>query len=126
MKHHQSTNIVIEVSPILRKFLLQKEYVFVGWKKSEIVDHLKVIRCFKCCGFGHFSKNCEHRDAVCSKCANNHKFKDCDSDKSQCMNCITQNRLFKKNLPTNHMSNDSACPTFQAYLLKIKSKINYG
>ncbi|CAH1999855.1 unnamed protein product [Acanthoscelides obtectus] len=33
-KHYESTNIVIEVSSDLRNILLEKSFLFIGWKKS--------------------------------------------------------------------------------------------
>lgn len=123
---NQYTNIVIEVSPILRKVLLQKGSVFVGWKKSVISDYIRVVRCYKCCGFGHYSKDCKELNSSCSKCSGTHCFKDCKSESNQCVNCTKQNKFYKKNFPIDHASGDPACPSLLAYTFNIKSKINYA
>ncbi|CAH2018665.1 unnamed protein product [Acanthoscelides obtectus] len=51
-------HLVLEVSPAIRKLLLAKGFVYVGWKRCSVVDHLNIMHCRKCCSFGHLEKNC--------------------------------------------------------------------
>nr|CAH7732382.1 unnamed protein product [Callosobruchus chinensis] len=78
LKHFQSTNIVIEVSPDLRNMFLKKGFIFIGWKKSPVSDHFRIVKCYRCCSYGHSDKNCQS-DLVCPKCTRNHKLTDCNS-----------------------------------------------
>lgn len=60
LKHFTKVNVVIKVSPTLRKLLIGKGFLFVGWKKSAVLDPLHVLRCYKCCSFGHIEKECQN------------------------------------------------------------------
>lgn len=124
LKYRNSTNIVIEVTPALRKVLLQEGSLFIGWKKSSVQDHLRVLKCFKCCSYGHTEKVCKS-DLICPKCTRNHKLKECDSEVPQCINCLNYNKSNKKKLPTDHSSYFNGCPLYQSYIENLKSRINY-
>ncbi|VEN36156.1 unnamed protein product, partial [Callosobruchus maculatus] len=108
LKHFESTNVVIEVSPELRTKFLQKGFVFIRWKMSPVSDHIRIIKCSKCCSFGHTDKNCKS-DLICPKCTRNHKLNDCKSDVLQCINCCNYNKAYKKSLPVDHASTDFNC-----------------
>nr|CAI5831255.1 unnamed protein product [Callosobruchus analis] len=118
LKHFQSTNIVIEVSPELRNLFLQKGYVFIGWNKSPVSDHIRIVKCYRCCGYGHTNKNCQS-DLVCPKCTRNHKLTYCNADVLQCINCVNYNKTYKKSLPIDHASNDSVCFVYRNYLQNL-------
>nr|CAH7755079.1 unnamed protein product [Callosobruchus chinensis] len=78
---HSTLNILFQslrISPDLRKIILKKRYLYVGWKKCEVSDHINILRCSKCCGYGHTAKNC-NLELVCGKCAHHHKLADCQS-----------------------------------------------
>nr|CAI5827881.1 unnamed protein product [Callosobruchus analis] len=89
LKHFESTNLVIEVSPDLRKLILNKGYLYVAWKRCEVSDHIHILRCSKCCAYGYTVKNCS-LDVVCGKCAQHHKFAFCKSTSEECVNCINR------------------------------------
>ncbi|CAH1981455.1 unnamed protein product [Acanthoscelides obtectus] len=125
LKHYESTNIVIEVSPDLRNILLEKSFLFIGWKKSPVSDHIRVLKCFKCCGYGHTDISCKS-NVVCPKCSQNHKAKDCKSSVFQCINCLNVNKTSKKGLPTDHASYSSCCAVFKSHFDNLRSRINYG
>nr|CAI5834569.1 unnamed protein product [Callosobruchus analis] len=124
LKRFNMIDLVIEVTPALRNIFLQKEYVFVGLKKSQIKDHIRVIKCFKCCGFGHLEINCK-ADLHCPKCAGSHKLKDCKSDSVQCSNCLHHNKSYKKNLTVDHRATYAWCPMYKNYINKQQQNINY-
>nr|CAH7767802.1 unnamed protein product [Callosobruchus chinensis] len=124
LKHFQSTNIVIEVSPDLRNMFLKKGFIFIGWKKSPVSDHFRIVKCYRCCSYGHSDKNCQS-DLVCPKCTRNHKLTDCNSDVLQCINCANYNKSYKKSLPIDHASNDDICFVYRNYLQNLKDRVNY-
>nr|CAH7738523.1 unnamed protein product [Callosobruchus chinensis] len=83
-------DVVIEVAPYLHKWITQRGFLYVGWKKCYITDHIRVKRCFKCCGLGHLDKDCRAQ-VCCPKCSGDHKLKECKSDCIKCANCINYN-----------------------------------
>jgi len=48
------------------------------WKSYKFKEYLSIIRCFKCHGYGHISKNCESTDQLCVICGSKDQgFKGC-------------------------------------------------
>nr|CAI5867510.1 unnamed protein product [Callosobruchus analis] len=79
LKRSNTTDIVLEVSPQLRKHFLRRRFLFIGWKASNVSDYVHIKNCYKCCGYGHFSKDCKS-ELHCPKCAGLHKLKDCKAE----------------------------------------------
>lgn len=125
LKHHNNIDLVIEVTPELRKLFLQKGYLFIGWKKSYVKDHLRIVKCFKCCGYGHVEKDCTS-ELLCPKCSASHNRKDCKTSIFKCPNCINHNKNFRKNLSVDHEATSVNCPIYKSYVERLKQKINYG
>lgn len=125
LKYFQDINLVIEVSPDVRTIILQKGYLFIGWKKSSVSDHIRIIRCSKCCGYGHTGTECKS-EVTCFKCGGKHKAASCTSSILRCINCSNNNQHWKRKVQTDHASNDKQCPTFKNYINNLNSKINYG
>ncbi|VEN42150.1 unnamed protein product [Callosobruchus maculatus] len=121
----QDTDVVIEVAPYLYNLLMQRGFLYVGWKKCYITDYVRVKRCFKCCGLGHLDKDCTAQ-VCCPKCCGDHKLKECKSDCIKCSNCTNYNKSFKQNVPTDHKATSFDCPLYKNYLDKLKQNINYG
>ncbi|KMQ90176.1 reverse transcriptase [Lasius niger] len=63
---------VIEVSPDIRIRLLNQGRVYLGWSSCRVADHLRVLQCFKCLGFGHTANNCQAGSDTCGHCDNVH------------------------------------------------------
>lgn len=124
LKHYTNFNIVIEVPPLLRKLLLSRGYVFIGWKKCQISDHLRTVRCYKCCSFGHVEKDCKSK-LICPICSGEHTLKNCQSEIKKCINCVNYNIRFKRTHDVNHSAKDSCCPVYQNYVSNLKLNINY-
>nr|CAH7769349.1 unnamed protein product [Callosobruchus chinensis] len=127
LKQLNGVDVIIEVTPAARKTMLQVGHVFIGWKRSPVSDHLRIVKCSKCCSYGHLVKDCKSTDSVCHKCAGNHLLKDCKSEISKCINCLNYNKTSKNNIPFDHASNYlSGCPVYQNYVHNLKSRIDYG
>ncbi|CAH1970205.1 unnamed protein product [Acanthoscelides obtectus] len=77
-KIERTRQIVLEVSPDLRKKLLARGYVWLGWRKCPIVDHLRITQCFRCCKFGHIAKLCKSSTSACIKCSRDHMANQCE------------------------------------------------
>lgn len=125
LKYFNNCNIVLEVDPSLRKLILSKGYLFIGWQKCMVDDHIRILRCFKCSGYGHLENKCLSKTPFCPNCSGEHILKNCDSEMKKCANCTTHNNRFKRNLDVNHSAKDSCCQIFQNYFENLKGKIRY-
>lgn len=125
-----SQNIVIEVSAAVRNVINSMGYLFVGWQKCTVADHLLVTRCYNCMRYGHLKKDCKKSTPTCPSCGDEHEEKDCrHSEEKKCVNCHDFNFRNKntENVPVNHTANDyKLCSYYQYQLTLLKNKINYG
>lgn len=127
---HKSTNekmkkttIVAEVNNETREKLLELGKVKIGWKICKIQEYIGILRCYKCCGYYHFAKDCNKKE-TCGKCAGQHATKECKSQEKKCVNCEDKIKNFKiKNLKADHSAYDNNCPYFKREIEKQKSKI---
>ena len=76
-EHHQTSSIVIETSPNVRKIIMSENKIKLGMCVYEIADQLRLIQCGKCMKFGHGTKLCRSSVDVCEVCGNNHCTKNC-------------------------------------------------
>lgn len=124
LKKFNKSDLVLEVSPAVRKTLITNGYVWIGWKKCAVTDHIHVIQCLKCFSFGHYAKNCKF-EATCSKCSGNHDRENCNVDTFVCTNCKMHNAKYKTSYSVDHMANDKECMVYKNKVFNLKSKINY-
>jgi len=87
-------NVIVEVNSELQKILLHMEKVSLGWKQCKVIEHVNLIRCFKCCGFNHYARECK-REITCGRCGDVHSSKECQSTNLKCMNCALNNKKIK-------------------------------
>lgn len=118
-------DVVVEVNHSLRKIIMDKSGVYVGWRRCRVVDHLRITRCFKCSHYGHFQRECRS-GITCPVCAESHEQKDCTSSVKKCVNCVAHNVRFKTNFPEDHSVRDSCCSVYKQKLHVLISKINYN
>nr|CAI5835982.1 unnamed protein product [Callosobruchus analis] len=118
-------NIILEVLPEVHSCLIKSRYLFLGWKRCEVSDHLNIVQCFKCALFGHTSVNCK-KDPVCLKCSEVHSTKNCTANHFKCYNCLSHNIKYKESLCEQHRADDKGCPVYQNYVSAYKSRIDYG
>ena len=119
---------VIEVSPEMRRLLVNKRLIKIGWRAIRFADYIPIIRCHKCNGFGHFQKDCRS-EMSCGHCAQQHNTRDCKTAKQQhkCTNCMRNNDSHKKSRPLNinHSSFSDNCDVYKKIVNVIKSKFDY-
>ena len=123
-------NIVVEVTPDLRKLILSHNRLRIKWFVIEARDHILVTRCFKCCGLGHRANTCPH-NLTCSHCAKEHKFKDCkvktDTTKIICTNCSAESKRTKnKHIDTKHSALSNDCPQLIRYKTAEFDRTDFG
>lgn len=106
-----------------REQMMEEGRIKIGWKICKVQDYLGILRCYKCCGYYHFAKDCK-KEETCGNCAGKHSTKKCGSDIQKYINCEEKIRIFKiKNLNSNHSAFDTDCPCYSKELNKQKSKI---
>ena len=121
---------VLEVTPTIYQAVMNEAKLYIGYTRCTVRDHLHVIRCFNCLGFGHTSANCNSRKR-CSYCAEEHDSTACPRNKMECANCQQFNAKManRKNFKINdvrHPATSNECPAYIHIVQLIKSKINYG
>lgn len=124
--NEDSTCTVLDISPTknnsdIKQALLQIDkftytratdagHVIVGYDSCAVYDAINVLRCFRCNGFNHSSRNCK-KEISCPKCAGKHAIKDCKSDTFGCVNCIKLNEGGDSKVTFNHAAWDVNCCT---------------
>lgn len=117
-----SCNWVVEVSPEVRKFLLEKGRVYIGWNSCRARDYIIATKCYKCQGLGHVAKHCNRETVTCGHCAEDgHAKKDCTKKQAGpvCAVCVRAKK------PSNH-AGDAGCPLYSIAIEKAKQMTDYG
>ncbi|CAH0385229.1 unnamed protein product [Bemisia tabaci] len=107
VRNAREKTVLPRVSSRVRGDMIERENVYIGWRRSVVKDYVEVYMCYKCCGYGHSGKECK-REAVCHKCGEKrHLRKDCKSEVTRCPNCIRGKQ------PAEHAVNSKGCPIFE-------------
>lgn len=117
-------NIILEIDTDIYEKIITKGKLNIGWRKCNVFDYYNIIRCFKCNGFGHFSRECKNEES-CGKCAGPHKTKDCDSEEMKCINCLKSTEKLNIPLNYNHTAFDRECICYKRVMERVKSKIKH-
>lgn len=120
-KDMETTNWVLEVTPLLRNIMRSAEKVYIGTYRCRIVDFTRISRCFKCQGLGHISTTCGADKDTCGFCAEQgHRTKDCGrKELRKCAICKRMNKDF------NHASDDK-CPYYMFLIERQRNRTDYG
>jgi len=103
--------------------MLEEEKIKIGWKICKVQNYIGILRCFKCCGYYHFAKDCT-KEEICGICAEKHATKGCKREIKKCVNCEEKIKVFKiKNLNLNHSPFDTDCLCYKKKMEKQKSRI---
>lgn len=119
----KASSIVVEVSPEIRKRLMEQGRVYIGWASCYVSDHLRVTQCFRCLRFGHIAKDCSADKDTCGHCRGEHETRSCRNRKSvpTCHNCSVA-----KLSTVDHSALDAGrCPIIQRRLREREHRINY-
>ena len=119
------TNWVAEVSPGLRRKIMQNRRLYLEWTSCRALDFVLVTRCFKCQGFGHIGRNCKNKE-ICSLCATEgHNNKTCPdkADKNKARKCANCARAKKA---SNHNVMDRKCPCYVRALERLTNNTDYN
>lgn len=122
---YQKYNAILEVDVGTFNNLMKVEKVNVGFDRCPVVDALHVMRCFKCGEFGHKSTDCKNQEA-CSKCSEQHKTAECNTDLTKCVNCLKMNKERKMNLNVDHAAFSTKCSVYQKLIERKKGYMQYA
>lgn len=118
---------IVEVTPLLRKFLLELGSLNLKWERGVVSDYVSITQCFTCNGIGHISQHCTQKTAhpeksACSGCGSwDHLFRDCKAAQPECSNCKRHGKT-----DTSHNARDHKCPLIVIHMKNQKSKTDYG
>jgi hypothetical protein len=94
------------------------------WNRCKVVDAVEARRCYHCCEYSHFGKECKNK-RCCPICSLEHKLNECNSDIEKCGNCDKINKKLKLKLDVNHAVWDKSCPVYMRKITQIKRSIKY-
>lgn len=119
----QKVNLILEVSSRVRRLLVDRERIYLGFNCCRARDYVVPLRCFKCLQFGHTKRYCKGL-MTCGHCASTgHKFSECvkKGDTIKCVNCVLDKRS-----ETDHRVDSPDCPMYQKALAREIDRIDYG
>lgn len=122
---YEYNDVIIEVDPSGYKLLREIGKLKLPWRECKILDHLYIVRCYKCCGFFHKSIECQIKQK-CHKCSGPHKFSDCKSKVECCINCKLANVQYNMKLDTKHSAWSTKCSVLKRHQSKLANKIDYN
>lgn len=126
-KYTRKMSLIIEVDPETHENMLGSKKMYIGWQVVGVENHLDIIRCFKCLGYGHFAKECKNKQS-CFKCDGEHDGGTCSVKEIdyKCVNCIRAVTRFNVNIKTDHSAFDKECPCYLRIVRDQANKVNYG
>lgn len=101
------TTLVLACTPELRKALLDKGRVFVGWEMVTVEDYCVAPCCSKCHLYGHTVARCPAPNATCGRCGEvGHDKEECKSAEAICATC----KKFGHQGARSHLTASRECP----------------
>lgn len=110
-KFNDTSNYIVEVDKEVRRMILQREKINIGYQRIYVEDANPIFQCYHCLRFGHTAVRCLQKDkdaASCTYCGDAHTHNACgNKNKSpKCKNCEQHNLKNKWTFPSNHRAND--------------------
>lgn len=122
-KNPDSENQVLfaEVNKYTYLYIANTKKISYQFDKLRVYDDYNVLRCFKCCKYGHTSSRCQSKVDICPKCSQHHKLTECKSEVINYTNCAESNDKYKTEYSCDHFATDINC---EVYKLRKKKKIS--
>ena len=112
---------VIQIPTKMDQQMIVKQKIRIGWvvcRIREMKRNARPLRCYKCLGFGHISKNCtitQDRSNLCYNCGTEgHKARDCEN-KPSCVLCQDKGAAEKM----DHAAGSYICPVNRAAVVVL-------
>jgi len=116
--------IIAEVDAKTHDVMLEEGTVKIGWNICRVINYIEILRCFKCCGYYHFARDCK-KEVACGQCAGKHTSRECKEATKKCVNCEDKIKSFRiKNIDSGHSAFDAECPRYIKELDKQKNRVN--
>jgi len=120
-KGENKTHVVVEVSPKMRKCIKDHRGLKLGFMLHECEDYIYLLRCNKCCLYGHKSIDCKGV-ILCPYCSGEHEYMSCTSSRPSCRPCQSKGLT-----GTGHTSYDiNKCPTARKIKDLMQNRIEYS
>lgn len=115
--------ITFEADGALFKIIKEKKYIYLGWTRCPVVEYFHVIRCSKCCQYGHTRRFCQADEPVCGRCSTQHEQR-CTNEK-KCSACSKSNERNGTTIPTDHSFYDVTCPLYKQQVERRRARTTY-
>lgn len=110
-------NVIIELSVSMYNALMNEGRLYVQWRACKLREFVNVLRCHKCCAFGHMAKECKEKDSVCQKCGETGHLKSACKKSECCRNCkIKANKC-------DHSVTSLECPEYVRMVERERMRI---
>lgn len=120
----ETTHHVVEVSPRVRKEVIQRGRIYLPFLSVTAKDYLVIPRCNKCQDLGHVAKHCQCENIICAHCGEkDHERKEC-SNKDNPKKCIACHKRGKKCNKTGKDWRD--CETYRLLMQREIDRTEYG
>lgn len=121
-RRHGRSKVVAECSPELRRLLVERGRIYIGWDVVEVTDHLGVTCCSRCQQYGHPEKYCRAKGVVCGKCGEDgHKSEECQCPQTRCATC----KKFGRPGAETHRTASRDCPARQHAESRVAAETKY-
>ncbi|KAK2578418.1 hypothetical protein KPH14_000965, partial [Odynerus spinipes] len=105
--------------------LMEQGKINLGFRRYKIMEHIAIVQCYKCWGFGHMFKDCK-KEKTCRKCGKDHEEKQCTANELECINCLNRAKKYKNSsVDLRHHASDIKCPCYQKVISSEREKISY-
>lgn len=119
-------NVILETSVESFNYLIKQKNIRFGWDSFPVYEFVSVLRCFKCCKYGHTANKCRQENYTCPQCSGNHKLDQCTSQTKCCSNCKFMSSILKmSDVNYDHTVFDRNCTSYKKQIEKMKSRIQY-
>lgn len=84
-----TSTLALEMDPLIYKKLKEQQYIYLDWTRCPITEYFHVVRCSKCCQYGHTRQYCQADAPMCPRCGAEHEGR-CNSE-TKCTACSKSN-----------------------------------
>jgi len=75
--------VIAEMDAKTHDVMLEERRMKIGWNICRVQNYIRILRCFKCCGYYHFARD-RKKEIACGQCADKHASREC-KDKTKKM-----------------------------------------
>lgn len=110
-------NIILEVSVKMFNELMKEGRMYMGWRACKMKEYVNVLRCHKCCAFGHMARECKEKESVCQKCGECGHLRFACKKSECCRNCKIKGKR------SDHSVMSQECPEYVRMVARERERI---